>query len=71
METMRGCEGEGGKARALVAAKMVYFGVGGGIDEFLSVLKEKGGEGNSVWETKGMGYGVGRCIREVTPRAGC
>ncbi|KAL8654381.1 MAG: hypothetical protein Q9210_001541 [Variospora velana] len=71
METMRGCEEEGGKARALVAAKMVYFGVGGGIDEFLSVLKEKGGKGKSAWEMEGMGCGVGRCILEVTPGAGC
>ena len=31
-------------ATALVAAKRIYFGVGGGGDEFLKVLEELGGE---------------------------
>ncbi|KAI4089051.1 MAG: hypothetical protein LQ348_005117 [Seirophora lacunosa] len=70
VETMQKFEEPGGRARALVAAKKVYFGVGGGIDEFLGVLRKNGGEGSLVWETEGMGSGVGRCILEVTRRAG-
>lgn len=65
-ETMRRCEESGCRVRALIAAKKVYFGVGGGVDEFLGALKERGSEGNVVWETEGMGRGVGRCILEVT-----
>lgn len=70
LETTRRFEEHGGRARALVAAKKVYFGVGGGVDEFLSVLREKGGDGKVAWETEGMGIGVGRCVLEVTRRAG-
>ncbi|KAL8961045.1 MAG: hypothetical protein Q9193_002347 [Seirophora villosa] len=70
VETMQKCEEPGGRARALVAAKKVYFGVGGGIDEFLGVLRKNGGEGRFVWETEGMGSGVGRCILEIARRAG-
>ncbi|KAL8730627.1 MAG: hypothetical protein Q9166_003940 [cf. Caloplaca sp. 2 TL-2023] len=45
--TLNGRSEEGGaKIRALVAAKKVYFGVGGGVGEFLGVLKDLGGEGN-------------------------
>lgn len=53
----------GSSATALVAAKRVYFGVGGGVDEFLRVLEEMGGKGTIVWETDGEG--VGRVILEV------
>ena len=58
--------GGGGKtrARALVAAKRVYFGVGGGVDEFLTVLGHLGGEATVVWETESAA-GVGRVILEV------
>ena len=54
----------GGRARGLVAAKRVYFGVGGGMEEFLRVLRGLGGEGAVVWETGGGG--VRRIIVEVT-----
>ncbi|MCJ1315448.1 hypothetical protein MMC15_000767 [Xylographa vitiligo] len=56
------------RAVALVAAKRVYFGVGGGVDEFLAVLAEMGGSARCVWdssEADGGGHGVGRCILEV------
>ncbi|KAL8842697.1 MAG: hypothetical protein Q9170_000353 [Blastenia crenularia] len=56
---------EVGMITALVAAKRVYFGVGGGVDEFLGVLREHGAEGKEVWTTEGMKSGVGRCILEV------
>ena len=52
-------------ARALVAAKRVYFGVGGGVDEFLIVLRSTTGVAREVWETHGEGAGVGRVVLEV------
>lgn len=70
LELMREHEDRGGRVRALVAAKKVYFGVGGGVDDFLKILREHGGEGTEVWATEGMGSGVGRCIVEVTRRTG-
>ncbi|KAL9129771.1 MAG: hypothetical protein Q9217_001883 [Psora testacea] len=63
LDLLANAESTGGDARALVAAKRVYFGVGGGIDEFLTVLEHMGGAGTIVWETKGAG--VGRIIMEV------
>ena len=59
------------KTLALVAAKRVYFGVGGGVDEFIAVLEDLGGCGRCVWDSsqeEGGGQGVGRCILEVTLR---
>lgn len=56
-------EARGARAKALIAAKRVYFGVGGGVDEFLAVLTEMGGEGEVEWESEGEG--VGRVILEV------
>ena len=57
-----------GRARALVAAKKFYFGVGGGVDEFLKVLSELGGKGVTTWESKDEG--VGRVIMEVQRASG-
>ena len=59
------CDAErtGGTAKALVAAKRVYFGVGGGVDEFLRVLEQLRLRGRVLWESKGVG--VGRVILEV------
>lgn len=51
--------------RALVAAKRVYFGVGGGVDEFLTVLSSTDGVAREVWATEGEGAGVGRVVLEV------
>ncbi len=52
-----------GRGRALIAAKKLYFGVGGGVDEFLKILSEQGGKGATAWEAKDEG--VGRIIVEV------
>jgi protein-histidine N-methyltransferase len=51
-------------SRALVAAKKVYFGVGGGIEEFSRCVHEAGGRIQKV--TEGRETGVGRVILEVT-----
>ena len=56
-------EPENAGAMALVAAKRIYFGVGGGVDEFMQVLKEMGGKGSLIRETEGAG--VGRVILKV------
>lgn len=48
--------------RALVAAKKFYFGVGGGVEEFFTAVRARGGTANVVWESEG---GVGRVILEV------
>ena len=57
---------EASKSRALVAAKKVYFGVGGGVDEFLAVLKEAShGSDVDVNEVDIISGGVGRVILEV------
>ncbi|CAE6410605.1 unnamed protein product [Rhizoctonia solani] len=52
----------GPSGRCLVAAKMVYFGVGGGIKEFEQVLKQHGGSAKCVWEQR---EGVRRSIMQV------
>lgn len=58
------------KTRALVAAKKVYFGVGGGVDEFLAVLKTVCGDELQVQEKLDVqSEGVGRVVLEVTPSA--
>lgn len=54
----------GGTAIAFIAAKRIYFGVGGGVDEFLRILEEVGGEARMVWEAEDTG--VGRVIMRVT-----
>jgi protein-histidine N-methyltransferase len=58
------------KTRALVAAKKVYFGVGGGVDEFLAVLKIVCGDELQVQEKLDVqSEGVGRVVLEITPSA--
>lgn len=47
----------------LVAAKVLYFGVGGGVKEFARAVEEEGGEAGVVWEVT---QGVGRQIIRVT-----
>lgn len=64
LELLKAAEDGGGKATALVAAKKIYFGLGGGVDEFLTVLRQNGGQSKVVWEMKGEG--VGRVILEIT-----
>lgn len=63
LKALRSAEETHGRGRALVAAKRIYFGVGGGVDEFLKVLNELGGKGAAAWESKDNG--VGRVIMEV------
>ncbi|KAL8826334.1 MAG: hypothetical protein Q9191_003865 [Dirinaria sp. TL-2023a] len=60
---MRAAEKVGRTVVGLVAAKKMYFGVGGGVDEFSKALQERGGEAVVVWESDGPG--VGRAILEV------
>lgn len=47
-----------------MAAKRFYFGVGGGVDDFIVALPQHGLVARVVWETEGEG--VGRVILEVT-----
>ena len=63
LSLLQAAEEMGGRARAWIAAKKVYFGVGGGVDDFVATLTEMGGEVKVVWETEGDG--VGRVILEV------
>ena len=58
----------GGTAIAFVAAKRIYFGVGGGVEEFLKTLEETDGEASTVWETRGAG--VGRVVLQVMKKQG-
>ncbi|KAJ5337685.1 hypothetical protein N7452_004413 [Penicillium brevicompactum] len=59
---------ESTKSRALIAAKKVYFGVGGGVDEFLSVLNNVcAGELNVQEKLNVQSEGVGRVVLEVVP----
>ncbi|KIW65765.1 hypothetical protein PV04_07992 [Phialophora macrospora] len=53
-----------GTAKAWVAAKKVYFGVGGGVDEFAREVELLGGRSHVIYETKDTG--VGRVVLEVT-----
>ncbi|CAI7634117.1 unnamed protein product [Penicillium pancosmium] len=56
------------KTRALVAAKKVYFGVGGGVDEFLATLKNVCADELEVQQKVDIqSEGVGRVVLEVTP----
>lgn len=56
------------KSRALVAAKKVYFGVGGGVDEFLAVLGNVCGSELDVQKTMDVqSEGVGRVVLEIVP----
>lgn len=56
------------KSRALVAAKKVYFGVGGGVDEFLAVLHNVCADELDVQQKLNVqSEGVGRVVLEVVP----
>ncbi|KAJ5997648.1 hypothetical protein N7499_005957 [Penicillium canescens] len=56
------------RSRALVAAKKVYFGVGGGVDEFLAVLDNVCGRELNVQQKLDVhSEGVGRVVLEVVP----
>ncbi|KAK5549993.1 hypothetical protein LTR23_000285 [Exophiala sp. CCFEE 6169] len=53
-----------GMAKAWVAAKKVYFGVGGGVDDFLREIGRHGAKSTTLLETKDTG--VGRVVLEIT-----
>ncbi|KAJ5180427.1 hypothetical protein N7492_003637 [Penicillium capsulatum] len=54
------------KSHALVAAKKVYFGVGGGVDEFLAVMKDVCATEIEIQQTVDVqSEGVGRVVLEV------
>ncbi|KAE8372372.1 hypothetical protein BDV26DRAFT_102658 [Aspergillus bertholletiae] len=58
----------GGKSRALLAAKKVYFGVGGGVDEFLEAFNTVGGGELDFKEQLDVkSEGVGRIVLEIAP----
>ncbi|THC91531.1 hypothetical protein EYZ11_009017 [Aspergillus tanneri] len=66
---LRAAEGSG-QRRALIAAKKVYFGVGGGVDEFLAVLEKVSRGSMDVKEKLNINSeGVGRVILEITARS--
>ncbi|KAF3397751.1 hypothetical protein F1880_005641 [Penicillium rolfsii] len=70
LELLRRSSTPASKTRALVAAKKVYFGVGGGVDEFLAVLKTICGDELQVQQKLDVqSEGVGRVVLEVTPSA--
>ncbi len=57
------------ESRALIAAKKVYFGVGGGVDEFLAVLRELSDDDLDVKQRVDVkSGGVGRIILEIKSR---
>ena len=59
------------RSRALVAAKKVYFGVGGGVDEFLAVLCNVCASELDVQQKLNVqSEGVGRVVLEVVPSNG-
>lgn len=60
---LEAAEAQGRTAKALIAAKKVYFGIGGGVDDFIATLQENGGQASIVWELEGDG--VDRAILEV------
>lgn len=64
LDLLTAAEAKGRTAKALIAAKKVYFGIGGGIDDFVAILQENGGQASIVWELEGEG--VDRAILEVT-----
>jgi protein-histidine N-methyltransferase len=53
-----------GMAKAWVAAKKVYFGVGGGVDDFLREIGRHGAKSTTLLQTKDTG--VGRVVLEIT-----
>ena len=55
------------KSRALIAAKKVYFGVDGGVDEFLAALKGISGNQFDVREKVDIkSEGVGRVVLDIS-----
>ena len=61
LEDARSADGD---AEALIAAKKIYFGVGGSVDNFCAIVNDLGGHSVIVWESEG--FGVGRMILRVS-----
>lgn len=52
-----------GKARALIAAKRLYFGVGGSLDDFIDKMRGLGASVRTLFEeTQGVHRGVVECL---------
>ncbi|KAG5633978.1 hypothetical protein H0H81_004085 [Sphagnurus paluster] len=66
LRLLREAAGSGDQAdqehMCLVAAKVLYFGVGGGVEEFVRRVREMGGEVEPMWE---VSAGVGRRVMRV------
>lgn len=60
---LQNAESDGNFAFGMVAVKLVYFGVGGGVDDFLEELGKLEGQSEILWEKTGVG--VGRVILGV------
>lgn len=60
-------------SRALVAAKRIYFGVGGSVDAFKSMIIINGGTFTEILDTGiygcGSSDGVGRCLLQVRSKS--
>lgn len=56
------------KATALVAAKKIYFGVGGGVDDFCRLLQERQLDFATIMDVRDAG--VGRVVLQVSSRQG-
>jgi protein-histidine N-methyltransferase len=70
LSLLRRSNTDSAKSRALIAAKKVYFGVGGGVDEFLSVLQNVCADELEVQHKVDIqSEGVGRVVLEITPAA--
>ena len=65
---LRTAERNGGSASGMVAVKEVYFGLGGGVNDFVKELTKVGGQSEILWEKTGVG--VGRVILGVNLRRG-
>jgi protein-histidine N-methyltransferase len=75
IDVLRNKDRDGGGRKALVAAKMVYFGVGGGVREFLRLLREEDrggvvGEEAVVFEGGEGEGGVKRVVMELRRTCG-
>jgi protein-histidine N-methyltransferase len=56
-------ERPGGEARALIAAKRLYFGVGGSLDDFVDKMRGLGTSVRTLFEeTQGVHRGVVECL---------
>jgi protein-histidine N-methyltransferase len=56
-------EHPGGEARALIAAKRLYFGVGGSLDDFVDKMRGLGTSVRTLFEeTQGVHRGVVECL---------